>query len=181
MPLNDSKQPPNPHKKMSECKFHPDEIVMFKSPHMDEAQEVSYRGPYGVNEACIWTGRLQMMVSNDWLSKKVTTPPPIHPLAKEAAERILEAAKFMGKEGLNPCEIQRIIHSTAIEPILKAGEELWEEFRDFAGQNKCGCGHPTCSRCRDDCYVAKALAQWRTLTSPAKGDSTTGQTKDKTP
>lgn len=46
-----------------------------------------------------------------------------HPLAQEAAERILGAAKFMGKAGITQADLERQIHTAAVQPIIEKVDE----------------------------------------------------------
>lgn len=44
------------------------------------------------------------------------------------------------------------------EKLRAENRNLKDELFDYYTQNKCGCGHPACKRCRDDRFVEDVLA-----------------------
>lgn len=94
----------------------------------------------------------------------MTTPPPIHPLAKEAAERIIDDSRI---DGFLPSrDLAPIIQTTALDPVLKVGEELAAIL--IALREERGAMYSVNCECR----TCRTITQWRTLTSPKTGDST---------
>jgi len=101
---------------------------------------------------------------------ETTTP---HPLAIEAAEKMYhQTTGYFDNE-----ECATIIHTTALEPVLKAGEEMDTALERMVKE---------CLYCieRDQVIsihrveflmASNALTQWRTLTSPEKANPTTDQ------
>lgn len=102
-----------------------------------------------------------------------TIGPTPHPLAVEAAEAIRQSP-HRGLTG-----VATIIHTTALEPVIEAGEEM-ERAIIALDLNKCLIPNPRMGGATDVWAVAhddmelinQALTQWRTLTSPKTGDST---------
>lgn len=95
----------------------------------------------------------------------MTTP---HPLAKEAANQVIQfyVENATREEGEH---IETIIHTTALQPVIEAGDRLLIHLRHeplcaTVGGYEHGC----------TCGLDASLATWRGLTSPKTGQTANG-------
>ncbi len=101
----------------------------------------------------------------------MTTPTP-HPLAIEAAEKIVQTGYIENVTNQEQAHVAQLIHTAALQPVIEAGEEIgryaWHNpvcaKGVFAGQ-ECHCG------------FEQAVQKWIAVVNPQSGGAPKIETK----